>query len=397
VRTLLLLGAGHAHAFVLEAIARSRQGSDPKDPWPSDWRVMVLTPSMRTVYSGMVPGYIEGRYRAEDCFLDVKGLLEAARAQWVEGHACDIDAAQQVVHYTTAGGGSGHIAYDLLSVNTGGAMNRDRIEHAMPGARDRALFARPMDQLVSLWPRLRTLAHAAAEKADVYRVAVVGAGAAGIELALTLRAALPMASISLLAGEMGAAAGYDRAFRQRVHKVLVSSSVQVLDDRCVGMNDGYLLLSSGATLSCDAPIIATGSQSPEWLAQAASAVDAPASLALDGQGFIVVNAFQQSLNRPNVFAAGDVSSRADRPHPRSGVYAVHSGPPLAANLLRCIRGQALKTYKPPVATLNLINCGNGTALAHHGAMGLNWTAHGKWVMRWKDRIDRRFVERFSMG
>jgi NADH dehydrogenase FAD-containing subunit len=174
--------------------------------------------------------------------------------------------------------------------------------------------------------------------------------------------------------------------------------VQVLDDRCVGINDGYLRLSSGATLSCDAPIVTTGSQAPQWLTESASGgAHAPASLALDGQGFIVVNAFQQSHNRPNVFAAGDISTRADRPHPRSGVYAVHAGPPLAANLLRSIRGQALKAYKPPLATLNLLNCGDGTALAHHGIWGLNWLAHGAWVMRWKDRIDRRFIERFSMG
>ena len=46
-RRLVLLGGGHAHVHVLQALAR--------EPLP-DADVMLVTPFERQLYSGMVPG-----------------------------------------------------------------------------------------------------------------------------------------------------------------------------------------------------------------------------------------------------------------------------------------------------------------------------------------------------
>ena len=81
-----------------------------------------------------------------------------------------------------------------------------------------------------------------------------------------------------------------------------------------------------------------GTQAPAWLASS--------GLALDTKGFVRVNAFQQSTSHAAVFAAGDVASREDAPHARSGVYAVRAGPPLLANLLSVLNGQPLILYVP---------------------------------------------------
>ena len=81
-----------------------------------------------------------------------------------------------------------------------------------------------------------------------------------------------------------------------------------------------------------------GTQTPAWLASS--------GLVLDTQGFVRVNAFQQSTSHAAVFAAGDVASREDAPHARSGVYAVRAGPPLLANLLSVLNGQPLILYVP---------------------------------------------------
>ena len=92
-----------------------------------------------------------------------------------------------------------------------------------------------------------------------------------------------------------------------------------------------------------------------------------------------------------MFAAGDVASRVDAPHPRSGVYAVRAGPPLLANLRAAWQGQPLLPYAPPGRTLNLISCGGRYAIAAWGSLHVE----GRWVWHLKDRIDRGFVARYT--
>jgi selenide,water dikinase len=64
---------------------------------------------------------------------------------------------------------------------------------------------------------------------------------------------------------------------------------------------------------------------------------------------------------------------------------VRHAPVLAANL----RG-AGRRYRPQRRALMLLSCGARYAIADWG--GLSW--EGAWVWRWKDRIDRRWVEGF---
>ena len=107
--------------------------------------------------------------------------------------------------------------------------------------------------------------------------------------------------------------------------------------------------------------------------------------------FVLTGATLQSRSNPEVFAVGDVSTRDDAPHAKSGVYAVRAGPPLAQNLRRFVAGEALQPHRPQQRTLNLISCGEKRAIAAWGG----WSAQGRWVWWWKDRIDRSFVARYS--
>ena len=100
----------------------------------------------------------------------------------------------------------------------------------------------------------------------------------------------------------------------------------------------------------------------------------------------------QSTSHPEIFAVGDVATRTDAPHARSGVYAVRAGPPLALNLRRCVGGGLLEPHRPQRRTLNLISCGGRRAIVSWG----DWAAQGRWAWHWKDRIDRAFVVRYAM-
>jgi len=359
MKRVLLLGAGHAQVAVLAALAQQRiAGAE----------MVLVSATERLVYSGMVPGLMAGRYSADDCSLAVAPLAAAAGVAFLHGRAVAVDAAAQVV--TLADGQ--RIEYDVLSLNTGPTQSRDRI----PGARENALFVRPIEGFVQFWQQ--TLALGQERALDVV---VVGSGAAGVEIALAARRALGSRGSVTLVSDGPVLAAYGDGVRRRAGAALQRAAIQVLPGRCTAIEPWHVLLG-GLRVPCDVPIIAIGSDAPAWLAGS--------GLALDGDGFVRVGATLQSRSHANVLAAGDMSVRDDHPHPRSGVYAVRAGPVLAGNLRRLVAGAALVPYRPQRHSLNLLALGDGRAIASwHG-----WAFQGRLMGWWKDRIDRAFIARY---
>lgn len=368
IKNLVLLGAGHAHVHVLHGLAQRR---------PADLNISVIAPYPRQLYSGMVPGFMAGHYTLDDCVIPLQPLIDACGARYVNASAIGLDLERNRVLLN-----DGHsVAWDWLSVNTGPVLDRDVIERQMPGARANALFVRPIEAFGKLWPEVRALA-----ATRPIHVAVVGAGAAGLELAMAAAHVLPEGSrVTVVTGGPPVAANYPQGLRQRVQRALRRLKITVLPEVCSGFGPGEVRLASGARLPCDAPLLAVGAQAPGWLQDS--------GLALDEAGFMAVNSFQQSTHHAQVFAAGDVASRVDAPHPRSGVYAVRAGPPLLENLRASMAGEPLKAYHPAPRSLNLLACGDRYAV---GAWG-NFSFEGRWVWRWKDRIDRAFIAQYTPG
>jgi pyridine nucleotide-disulfide oxidoreductase family protein len=359
MKRVLLLGAGHAQLSVLAAVMRQRlPGAE----------VMLVTPQAQLLYSGMVPGLIAGRHAAADCAIDIAALAKTAGVPLRLGRAVALDAQAREV--TLADGE--RLGYDVLSLNTGPVQDRDRI----PGAREHALFVRPIESFVELWQRTRTLA----EQRPLALV-IVGNGAAGVELVLAARAGLGARHSLTLVCDGALLPDYPPATRERAQAALRRANVQLLPGRCGAIEARHVVVGSMRVV-CDVPVVATGSDAPAWLADS--------GLALDEVGFVRVGATLQSANHANVLAAGDLIVRDDAPHPRSGVYAVRAGPVLAANLRALVGGGALVPYRPQQRSLNLLALGDGRALASWGS----WSAQG-WLMGWwKEAIDRGFVRRW---
>ncbi|WP_298220417.1 hypothetical protein [Halothiobacillus sp.] len=116
-------------------------------------------------------------------------------------------------------------------------------------------------------------------------------------------------------------------------------------------------------------------------------------LALDEHGYISVDAGHQSISHPNVFAAGDVCARTDIIMARSGVHAVFAGPVVAHNLIASITGGKFIRYRPRKRSLYLMATGPKHAIASWGPL----SAAGNWVWWWKNRIDRRFMNKHGSG
>ncbi|MFT5562708.1 MAG: selenide,water dikinase, partial [Litorivivens sp.] len=87
---------------------------------------------------------------------------------------------------------------------------------------------------------------------------------------------------------------------------------------------------------------------------------------------------------------GDIADVTKYPRPKAGVFAVRQGPPLFGNIKRALMGQALKAFEPQATFLSLLATGDKYAVASkHG-----WSTEGRLVWRWKDWIDRSFMEKF---
>ena len=93
-----------------------------------------------------------------------------------------------------------------------------------------------------------------------------------------------------------------------------------------------------------------------------------------------------------MFAAGDVATLIETPRPKSGVYAVRAAAPLADNLIAALAAQPLSTFTPQRRALYLLSTGPKHAIASWGP----WALAGRWVWRWKNRIDRDYIAKLSV-
>jgi NADH dehydrogenase FAD-containing subunit len=359
-QTLLLVGGGHAHVAVLADWIR-------RSPPPAV-RMVLLTPHRHLRYSGMVPGWLAGQHARDAGLVDLQALAARAGAEWANAACVRLDAQARVA-YTDSGEA---IAFDFASLGTGGTGRGA----ALLGDDPRLVDVRPIDGLVDRLARWREPRH----------VVVVGGGAGGVELAFGLRnfaAAARPPKVTLVAGRDGLLPGFAPAVKRRLSAALARQGIAVIvEDARI---EGRAIMAGGVSLELAELIVtALGSAAPAWLAQS--------GLAVDAGGFVLVDSHQRSVSHPHILAAGDVAARADRPLAHSGVHAVFAGPVLAANLRKLLAGEApCKTYQPRANSLYLINTGDGSAIASYGPL----SAEGRWVLRCKHAIDRRWVAKYA--
>jgi selenide,water dikinase len=373
VRELVLVGGGHSHVQVIR-----RWAMRPL----ADARLTVVLDRPVAVYSGMVPGYVAGGYGAHDLGIDVVPLARRAGARVVLAACTGVDPEAR----TVALEGRPPLRYDVCSLDVGSTVRGLDV----PGAREHALSTRPIGRFVAALSQ--RVEEVRVQRGDApTRVVVVGAGAGGVELAFALEARLAREGtareVTLVdsgdAPLRGAAAGLvarvRRAFERRAIGLRLGARVERVEAHA-------LTLAGGGRLPADLVVWATGAAPHAFLLDA--------GLPVDEHGFVRVDRTLGVQGRPGLFAAGDCASLSAYPWvPKAGVYAVRAGPVLDHNLRAAISGRGrLRAYRPQRDFLTLLNLGDGTAIG--GKWGASF--EGRWVWRWKDRIDRRFMRRFQV-
>lgn len=355
VRDLVLLGGGHSHIQVLKAFGMQ--------PLPG-LRVTVVCREVLTPYSGMLPGHVAGFYDWRETHIDLGRLARFAQARLIEDEVIGLDPASRTVTLRD----HPPLRYDLLSINTGAVP-----EQPVPFG----VAVKPIGRFLPQWQALRERVRPGAV------VGIVGGGAGGVELALAMRGALPpTVTVRLFAEEL--LPGSRTRLQSRVLRALQRSGVDLLEGfRVVEAGPAGVRSADGRDSQVDRLFWVTRVAAPAWPREA--------GLATDDRGFVLVDRTLRSVAQPDVFAAGDVAALLDQPRAKAGVFAVREGPVLAANLRSAIVGSRLRRFRAQRRFLAIIGTGDGRAIASRGA----WTAEGAWVWRWKDRIDRRFMQRFS--
>jgi pyridine nucleotide-disulfide oxidoreductase family protein len=380
IRRLVLAGAGHAHVHVLAALAR--------EPIPN-LDIVLISPYPRQVYSGMLPGWIAGHYTLEECVIAIEPLAAKANIQFVQAAVVGLDAnARQL----TLSNGD-RLGYDWLSINSGPLANTQLIRGASKasgGKHEIVVPVRPIENFIKDWGRVQRALGLGGQ-----RIMFIGAGAAGCELAMaTAHYALEMSNthgvqpstVMLASAEATVVSGMPASVSAGVQKRLQALGVAVYRSaRAEQIKADSVQLSDGHTVMVDFVVVCNGSAAAAWPANA--------GLAVDDNGFISTNAHLQSVSHPNIFAVGDCATMRDFDRPRSGVFAVRAGPPLLKNLRLALESKPLRVYRPQSRWLYLISCGGHYAIGSWGSMV--WQGELTW--HWKNKIDRAFVSRYSVG
>jgi selenide,water dikinase len=288
-----------------------------------------------------------------------------------------VDPTRREVTFSDAGS----LTYDLLSLDIGGKTAGTDVR----GVAQNAVVIRPLETAAQAWKTVLSRV----SKGSVGSVTLVGAGAAGIELALAMD--------HRLKADFGEHAPHVRVLGDKAPLAEIPRDARNMLLACVrkhgiGLHTGtgvaevgadFVQLEGGLQFASDVTFWTAGTAPPDLARDS--------GLATDERGFFLTNDCLQSTSHADVFAAGDCASRQGRDLPKAGVFAVRAAPILAANLRAAMTGAPLAAHRTGKRYLALISTGGRNAVGFWN--GFAWD--GAWAWRWKDRIDRRFVAKYA--
>ena len=359
-RDLVLIGGGHTHALVLR-----KWGMNPL----AGVRVTLINPGPTAPYTGMLPGFVAGHYTRDELDIDLVKLARFAGARLIDGAVTAIDRERKLITVS----GRPPIAYDVCAMDIG-------VTSGMPSLRgycDHGVGAKPLGAFSHRWAAFLQSERPA-------EIAVIGGGVAGAELSMAMRFALYAAGkapkIHLIdRGQILANLG--RRARKHLSSELSHNQITVVENTTVAeVTESTVVLANGVTIPSWFTVGATGARPYDWLSDIGVAMH---------RGFIAVDAHLRS-DDPSIFAVGDCAELTMSPRPKAGVFAVREAPYLFDNLRAVLTGGTLRKFKPQADYLKLASLGGKRALAEK----FGFSIRGPLLWRWKDQIDRKFMDQF---
>ena len=337
---LVLIGGGHAHMHVIRMLAEHRQR------WAHGIRVTLIAKEIHSPYFGMLPGFYAGHYSWEEVHVD---LIKLCRYAGV----CFIHAEATKITYNNNGSSEGKrsvgliycnddrppLRYDCLSIDIGSVPHVEESSAATVQHISSSSFGHSYQKLLAR-PKHSNLG---------CTIGVVGGGAGGVELALSIHHRLlsevvaedekeKNIQIVLLTRGETILPTFDRGVRSVFERILKERNIQVLCDACVEKVESVadnsvvhsprsrhrrasrkrLILSSASKkfhpepLEVDECIWCATVGVASWLADNTPFVTTE-------NGFVRVKDTYECIRHSGVFAAGNCSSMDQHPCPE-GTY-----------------------------------------------------------------------------
>ncbi len=359
-KQLVLLGSGPGHVRLLAHLAQQ-----PPQSALSGVKITLITRQPHHIDLRRLPSFVAGLAPLHACTDALEPLVQKTKAQWLELSAAELDANARALLLSDGQ----EVRYDWLSIDLEPLQNRDAGELKLPGTKANGLHVYPTDAFSKLWPRVSEMAAAKALRVTIVcdnagAVQDVAAELAAVELTLAIHQALPGSAITLITGGALLVSGSTASLRRVLARTLRAKNITVLVDAAVAIQPGQVILSSGATLACDVPVIATHAHPPGFAANS--------GLALDARGFIALDSQLHSTSHPNVSAMPEGADAHGLAGQLAQAVAAAAGLP-AVSVSRRAEG------------LQMISCSDGRAIASWGGH----SAHGRWVWWLKQWLERQ--------
>lgn len=370
---MVLIGAGRPHLFLLEALAHR--------PLVPAANVTVVAPWPHRPNPALAAGLVTGEYDSAEIDIDVAALARRAGAVFIEGTADRLDPESRTV--ALANGRS--IPYDAVSIAIGAGPEY----LSVPGLVEHAVVLKPVERALDVVPALERAVEAA--PLEGIRVAVVGAGTEGVEMALAIRSRLDRLSggrgvVTLIEAAHVILPGARPRLIQEAERVLRRRDITlILGGMVREVANGVLTLTNGAHLMFDLLVWSTGGGAPRLYRNSGLPVDRDGYLSLDG--------YLCCPDVPGVFGAGDTVAIAGFPHADAGVMQPErQARVLYENLAASLNGRApAARYQPGSREPQFVATGEGRAILSWGDLILS----GRWAGRMKDRRERKLMARWN--
>ena len=364
---LVFIGAGHAH---LTAITNLPRYID------SGGQVTVISSGAYHYYSGMGPGMLSGVYAPQEVRFNVKQLTESRGGRFIEDTVSSVDPEKRVISLKSGK----TVDYDVVSFNTGSEIATGPVNASFKNV----YKVKPVENLFTARCKIKE----ALEKGPL-NIAVIGAGAAGVEMANNawriLHDTKGKGKITLISrGKI--LHRFPAGVRKIAVKHMKAKGIILEENMPVKKNTKKkFLLEDGREIPFDFAFVATGTKPSDLFKES--------GIPTGEDGGLLVNEYLQSPKYPEIFGGGDCISFEPRPLDKVGVYAVRENPILLENLHAALTNGSLQAFNPQKVYLLILNMGDNTAVFNRKSL----TFSGKLAFKLKDHIDRKFMKVFQVS